>query len=379
MEIKEEIANQDNSIKESAPKEEKKVKLLLLKQEKQKETDLELIDLLKIFAPGTSIRLALDDILRAGMGALIAVDNENLLDIAEGGFKINCRFNSQKLVELAKMDGAIILSNDMKKILYANTMLVPDIGVLTRETGTRHKSAERTARQMKAIVIAVSERKNKITLYYKDIKYELEASSEILRRAAENLQILEKQKEIFNDLLSNLNILEINNLVTTSDVCSVLQRFEMMKRISSLVKKHLVELGKEGIVVSMRMKELTRNLNKEEELILKDYFGQRYTKVGAVLDNMNFDFLLEIQNISRLLFDELYDKPVFPRGIRMLSKTNILEKDLKTLISNLKNLEEILNADEVTLLKVLKKKDSVLFFNKELKTLKEKIMVGKKI
>ncbi len=346
---------------------------------KSEERELELVDVLKIFAPGTSVRLALDDILRAGLGALIVIDKSNLSDIIEGGFKINCRFSPQKLVELAKMDGAIILSNDMKKIIYANVHLVPDIGIPTKETGTRHKAAERTAKQIGTIVIAVSERKNKITLYCRNIKYELGESSEILRRAAETLQVLEKQKEIFNELLSSLNILEVNNLVTTSDVCSVLQRAEMINQISAMVKRYLVELGKEGIVVSMRLKELTRNLNKEKELILKDYFGSKSSRADNILKNMNFDFLLETQNISRMLFDELHDRNISPRGIRLLSKTNLLEKDIKSLINTFKNLDAILNADDESLLKIFKKKEYVESFKKEIGNLKEKIMIGKKI
>jgi diadenylate cyclase len=277
------------------------------------------------------------------------------------------------------MDGAIIHSKDMKRISYANTHLVPDISFLTKETGTRHKAAERTAKQVKTIVIAVSERKSKVTIYYKDLKYELEETSEILRRAAETLQILEKQKEVFNELLSNLNILEINNLCTTNDVCSVLQRAEMINQISAMVKRYLVELGKEGIIVSMRLKELTKNLNKEKELILKDYFGSKYSRAENVLNNMNFDFLLETQNISRLLFYELHDKSISPRGLRILSKTEILEKDIKLLVGYFKTIDAILNAEDEELLKIFKKQEYVDFFKKEIDSLKEKIMVGKKI
>ena len=299
------------------------------------ENEINLIDVLKKFSPGTSIRTALDDILRARMGALIVADNEGLLDIVEGGFKLNSKFSQQKLVELAKMDGAIVLSYDLKKILYANTLLSPNIRLSTKETGTRHKAAERTAKQLRTIVIAVSERKNKITIYYKDMSYELEKTSEILRRAAETLQILEKQKEIFDDLKINLNILEINNLVTISDVCDVLQRIEMLKRISDMVRRYLVELGKEGIIVSMRLKELTKNLNKEREMILKDYFKSKYFKVNAILENLNFDFLLETSNLLKILFGESPES-ISPKGIRILNKTNLSEKDIKLLMKNFK-------------------------------------------
>jgi diadenylate cyclase len=146
-----------------------------------------------------------------------------------------------------------------------------------------------------------------------------------------------------------------------------------------MVKRYLVELGKEGLIVSMRLKELTRNLNKEEALILQDYFGSKRTRAETILKNMSFDFLLEPQNISRMLFDELHDRPVSPRGLRILSKTEILEKDIKLLIATLKTLDKILSADEELLTKTFKKAEYLPFFRKEIENLKEKIMVGKKI
>ena len=341
--------------------------------------ELTLVDLLKIFAPGTAIRLAIDDIQKAGMGALIVIDTKNLSEVVEGGFKVNCRFSPQRLIELAKMDGSIILSEDMKKILSVNTMLIPIISVMTKETGTMHKAAARTAKQCNAIVIAISERKNKITLYYRDIKYVLEDTSEVLRRATETLNILEKQRELYDDLLLNLNVLEMTNLVNISDVCGVLQRLEMIKRISFMVKRYLVELGKEGIVFSMRLRELTNNLNNEKELLLKDYFESKYSRISSTLENMNFDFLLETSNISRMLFEEVHDKTISPRGVRVISRTNLLDKNKKLLLSNFKNLDEILNADDEALLRVFKKEDLLDFFKEELKEIKEKIMSGKKI
>lgn len=343
---------------------------------KQKPTFLEVLGKL---SPGKSLRTALDDILEGKTGALIVVDCPELENLMDGGFKINCRFTPQRLAELAKMDGAIILSDDLKKVISCNVLLVPKSEIPSNETGTRHKAAERIAKQINTLVMAVSERKNKITLYYGDIRYELSGSSEILRRAAETLQILEKQKDIFNDLISNLNILEINNLVSTSDVCSVLQRLEIVNRISAMVKRYLIELGKEGIIVSMRLKELTRNLSREEELILKDYFGSKWSKSDAILESMSFDTLLETHNISQMLFNELNDKSISPRGLRILNKTNLSEEDIKFLITNFKKLDKILNANEETLIKVFKRSEYIEFFNKEIENLKEKILVGRKI
>lgn len=337
------------------------------------------MNVLKLFSPGTSIRLAIDDILRAGMGALIVIDSPNLFDIVEQGFKINSRFNSQKLVELAKMDGAIILSKDLKKILCANSYLFPNTNISTKETGTRHKVAERTAVQANTTVIAVSERRNKITIYHENVRYELEMSSELLRKATETLQILEKQVEIFDDALVNFNILEINNIVTISDVCNILQKISIIKKVSETVKRYLIELGKEGIIVSMRLKELTKNLNINLDKILEDYFGPKYKKVNFMLEEMNFDFLLDLSNIAKVLFEESHDKPIFPQGLRILNKTELFEKDIKILVDNYKTLGQIFNADKKSLVDIFKDEDFVGSLLDDLSNLKDKILAGKKI
>ncbi|MBW6442177.1 DNA integrity scanning diadenylate cyclase DisA [Patescibacteria group bacterium] len=367
--VKEKSSSKNKVEKNRIPLEEKS----LIPEVKKSMTEV-----LKIFSPGTAIRTALDDILRAEMGALIVFETEGLMDIVEGGFKIDCRFSPQKLVELAKMDGAIILSRDLKKIIYANTSLTPEARIVTKETGTRHKAAERTAKQFKTIVAAISERKKKITLYFDNESHFLEETSEILRRAAETLQILEKQREIFEDLLSHLNVLEITNLTTMEDVCNVLQTAEIMRRISENVKRYLIELGKEGMIVSMRLKELTKNLNKEKDSILEDYFGLGWTKKEEILHNINFDVLLETSNILRILFGELHDMPIVSGGKRILSKTNLMEKDIQTLLYNFKTLDKIINLEENSLRKIFNNEDSKIFFLDEIKNLKEKILMGKK-
>lgn len=348
-------------------------------KDKFKNERIDLIDVLKMFSPGTSIRTVLDDILRAKLGALVVIDKEGVSNIVEGGFKINCKFTPQRLVELSKMDGATILSRDLKKILYVNTFLDPSIEIRTKETGIRHKAAERTAKQFNTIVVSVSERKNKIALYFGNSKYILEETSEVLRRAAETLQILEKEKEIFNDSLSRLNLLEINNLVMISDVCNVLQRLETIRRVVDMVKRYLFELGKEGTIVSMRLQELTKNLNPEREMILKDYFKSRSSKAEETLKGINFDFLLETQNILRILFDELHDKPISPQGTRILSKIGLLEKDIKLLMDKFKTLDKIFTLDINSLSNLFKNEEFVNSLKQDLDNLREKILVEKSI
>jgi len=350
-----------------------------MKKKNQDNQDADFTDVLKKFSPGTLIRTALDDIMCAQMGALIVVEKEGLLNICEGGFRVNCKFSPQRLLELAKMDGAIIVSSDLKKIIYANVLLSPNMNIVSKETGTRHKAAERTAKQIETIVVAISERKNKTTVYFKEESCELEKSSEVLRRATETLQILEKQKEIFTDAVVNLNILEINAFVKMSDVCLVLQRIEIIRRISDTIKAYLIELGKEGGIISMRLKELTKNLNSEKEDILHDYFSAEYARVKTTLENMSFDFLIEPLNISRMLFEELHDKEIPSKGLRILSKTNLLEKDVQVLLHNFKTLDKIFNMEKELLLEVFKNENLVDSMIDELAELKEKIMSGKSV
>ena len=109
-------------------------------------------EILKMIAPGTELRLGLENILKAKTGALIVVsDAKEVLDLVDGGFNINQEYTASRLYELAKMDGAIVLSEDLKKILYANAQLIPSSSIATNETGTRHRTAERTAKQTREI------------------------------------------------------------------------------------------------------------------------------------------------------------------------------------------------------------------------------------
>ena len=340
----------------------------------RKQKKLIKLNLLKKLSPGTSLRQGLDYIIQSGKGALIVINNGKSLGIFQGGFKINCKFTPKKLLELAKMDGSIILSEDYKKILYANTLLVPDKNLISNETGTRHQAAERIAKQIEGLVIAISEKRRKITIYSDEFSYILQETSELLRRATETLQILEKQREIFNELLSNFNILEITKLVSVRDVCNILKRLEMIKKMSEIINEYIVELGKEGIIVRMRMKELTKDLLKKREEIIQDYFSKP-AKVNQFFENLSFDGLLDEENISRLLFGESFEKGINPRGIRILNKTNLNKNEIKNLIDFFGNLNNILNANEIELKRILK--NNAENFKKELGSLREQILLGK--
>lgn len=334
------------------------------------------LDVLGKLSPGKSLRIALDDILEGESGALIVVDCPELRDLIDGGFRINCKFTPQKLAELAKMDGAIILSDDMKRILLANVLLVPDSKISTNETGTRHKAAERTAKQTGTIVIAVSERRSKITLFYEDKKYVLENSEHLLRRATETLNILEKQREIFDDILKNLNILEVTKLVSAGDVCSVLQRIEVIIKMMDTMKRYLTELGNQGIIIRMRVREIFKGIEALEEAIIRDY-SNKPLNTKKVLDSITFEGVIDTDSLSRMIFETSPDTPMNPRGYRMLEKLNLTEREIKTLVIQFNGFSNILEASVEELNKILKAKAES--FRHELEGFKEQILLGKKV
>lgn len=334
------------------------------------------LDILRKLSPGTGLRDGLNGILRGSMGALIVVGNPNSLNVSEGGFKVNCTFSPKRLTELAKMDGAIILSEDFKKILSANALLVPDRTIGTSETGARHQAAERTAKQIGGLVIAVSERKREITVYYGNLRYVLQNTEDLLRRATETLRILEKQREVFDELLANLNVLEVTNLVFITDVCAILQRMEIIKKMTDIINEYVVELGREGVIVRMRMREVSKGIEREQELIIKDYI-QKPAKIRNFFDNLSFEGLLDVENLTKFLFGKLSETKIIPKGYRLLSKTNLSNEEIDSLIINFKNFDGLVNADEYKLKRILKERAED--FQKEFVKLREQIMIGKKI
>ena len=344
----------------------------------EKEKKFDMIDALRIVAPGTKLREALDEVRKSRKGALIVVDSENLQNIIDGGFKINCKFTPQKLFELSKMDGAIILSSDLKKILQANSLLVPSSQINSEETGTRHKAAERTAKQARTLVIAISERKNTIKVYYNYFSYLLKDTEEILGRAIDKLQILDKQREIYNNLLSNLNKLEITGLVSKSDVSSILQRIEIILNIADVIKKNIIELGNEGDLIKIRLKELTKGIDKDKKLIMKDYIINPIKRMKDI-SKLNFDSLLDTDRISEILFSDIESEYIRARGFRLLEKIDFNDDEIKILINKHENLNKILESSNEELEKIIKNKDKTEKFLKEISVLRENILMEKGI
>ncbi len=337
------------------------------------------LDFLKLVSPGTSLRTVIDDILRSNLGAMIVFNSNSLQNkhLFEGGFRINSRFTSQKLFELCKMDGAIIISQDLKRILYANVVMTPDTSINSIETGTRHKAAERTAKEGQTFVIAISERRKKTTLYHYSSRYYLKSTEELTRNTTSNLQVLSKQRELLNEHITNLDLSEMSELVSVSDVCQVIQRSEMILKISESMKRTFTELGKEGNIMHMGYREILRGVEKTENEVLRDYLNMPLKRAKTLLSNLTFEGLLETETIARLILEKPLEEIVSPRGYRFLSHLSLSSKEISQLIRTNSNLANILESGVSALEPIFKGQSSAVY--EEIRRLREQIISGKTI
>jgi diadenylate cyclase len=323
-----------------------------MRQERLK--DDVMLDILKMMSPGTPLREGLENILRARTGALIVIgDSQEVLNIVDGGFFINKEFTPAQLYELAKMDGAIIVSKDLKRILYANALLIPDSSIITDETGTRHKSAERVAKQTGEVVICISQRRNIITLYMNSKKYILRDTYTILTRANQALQTLEKYKAVLDGAMNNLSVLEFEDIVTLDDVAIVIQRTEMVMRIVAEIDRYICELGNEGRLISMQIEELLSNIEEDGLLVIEDYMVQTDNKTSESIMRqirfLKYEELMELtyicQNMGYYGGNGAFDINISPRGYRIMSKVpRVPISVVRKLVDAFYNLKGILRA-----------------------------------
>ncbi|HHV28027.1 DNA integrity scanning diadenylate cyclase DisA [Acetivibrio mesophilus] len=312
-----------------------------------------IIDVLRMLAPGTSLREGLDNILLARTGALIVIgDSEKVLSLVDGGFHINKEYTPAHIYELAKMDGAIVLSKDLKKILYANALLVPDTSIPTGETGTRHKTADRVAKQTGELVVSVSQRRNIITIYMGSRKYILRETPVILAEANQALQTLEKYKSVLLEAINNLSVLEIEDIVTLDDVGFVLQRTEMLMRVAAEIERYISELGYEGRLISMQLDELLANVDTDELFIIEDYAIRTDLRSDEILEKLrqlSYDELMNLVNICNTLGyssnADAFEMVISPKGYRLLSRIpRVPVSIIRKLVDKFSNLQGILNA-----------------------------------
>ncbi|WP_263117913.1 DNA integrity scanning diadenylate cyclase DisA [Cellulomonas fimi] len=304
-------------------------------------------------APGTELRDGLERILRGRTGALIVLGHDATVEsICSGGFELDVEFSATRLRELAKMDGAIVMDPDRGRILRAAVQLLPDASISTSESGTRHRTAERVAKQTGLPVISVSASMRIIALYVEGQRHVLEDADAILARANQALATLERYKSRLDEVAGTLSALEIEDLVTVRDVCVVVQRLEMVRRISEEIAGYVVELGTDGRLLSLQLDELTGGVGSDADLVVRDYVDtarRTQEQVQTALAALDSTELLDLSAMARVLglpsAVEVLDSAVAPRGYRLLSKVPRLPAAIvDRLVGHFNGLQKLLAA-----------------------------------
>ncbi len=318
------------------------------------EAQLRLRATLASMAPGTALRDGLERILRGRTGALIVIGYDKTVEsISTGGFALDVPFTATGLRELAKMDGGIIVDKDLTRILRAAVHLMPDHMIPSEETGTRHRTADRVARQTGHPVISVSQSMQIIAAYVGDIRHVLEDSGQILSRANQALATLERYKLRLDEVSSTLSALEIEDLVTTRDVAVVAQRLEMVTRIAREIEDYVLELGSDGRLLSLQLDELITGVDNERELVVRDYQPASRRKrspeeVLGDLEALSPTDLVDIAAVARALglgANEHLDGAITPRGYRLLAKVPRLPGTVvDRLVEHFGSLQKLLSA-----------------------------------
>lgn len=331
------------------------------RQRPKKSIDVAMNDALRLVSPGTPLREGISAILQSGNGALICIGDAKLLgDLSEGGVELNAPFTPQLLYELTKMDGAILLSDDGSRIIYANRFLTPDNSISTYETGTRHRAAERIAKEGHSVVIALSERRGSVTLYVQDRKRILDSIATLLNKATQAIQALEKYLGVMQEALVDLSAREFEDMVTIFDVCKAIQRCELARRIAAEIEPYIIELGTEGRLIEMQLKEMVTPLS-EAEMIIKDYYrekpGLQFELVVERIREISESELLKLASVSQALGYganiKNIDTYLSPRGYRLLNQTRRLTPQIiDNLIHRFGTLQQLMRATQEEFMEV---------------------------
>ena len=306
-------------------------------------------------APGTELRAGIDDVIRSKEGALIVLgDPEELAFLYSGGMKLDLAFRPQLLYELAKMDGAIIVSPDIGRLAYANVQLMPDPTIASSETGTRHRTAERVAKQTNALVISISQQRETVTVFLGQRRYQLEVVADVLAKTNQALATLETYRQRLDHVLTRLTALEFQNAVVLDDVLVVLQRAELTTRMAEEIERACVELGSEGRMIRMQLEELVGEVPREKTAVVYDYHSQggvEATREGLqALTELAYKELLEFELLAVLGYPATtnpLDHSVQPRGYRVLSHIPRLpDSVIRHVVERMDNLEAIVRASQ---------------------------------
>jgi diadenylate cyclase len=318
--------------------------------------DKTLLSALAQVAPGTPLRSGIDDVIRAQHGALVVVsDPQELAFLFSGGMRLDLPLTPQLLYELAKMDGAIIVNNDLSKLVYANVQLMPDPTIPSDETGTRHRTAERVAKQTDALVISISQQRETVTLFIGDLRYQLGEISETLAKTNQALATLETYRTRLDQGLTRLTALEFQSAVTLDDVLVVVQRAEMTTRMAEEIERNCVELGEEGRLIRMQLEEMIGEVPREKVSVVYDYevTGEPANATAALerLAELEYEQLVEFEEVAAILgYDRdvnPLDQSVSPRGYRVLTHIPRLpEGVIRHLVKDFGSLDAVIRASQ---------------------------------
>ena len=319
------------------------------------ERDDALRSVLADVAPGTPLRDGLERILRGNTGALVVIGWDRVVEsLCTGGFPLDVDFSATRLRELCKMDGAVVLSGDGSRIVYSATHLMPDHAVPTDESGTRHRTAQRVARQTGYPVISVSQSMRIISLYVGERRHVLESSGELLARANQAIATLERYKARLDEVSHALSALEIEDLVTIRDAAIVSQRLEMVRRIADEVTGQIIELGTDGRLLALQLDELMAGVDADRRLIVRDYVpsGRRSRAPETVLQELaelSALDLLDVTQVARAMglpsTPEAQDGAISPRGCRLLARVPRLPPPmLEAIVEHFGSLQKLLAA-----------------------------------
>ncbi len=310
---------------------------------------------LALMAPGTALRDGLERILRGRTGALIVLGHDRAVEsLCTGGFPLDVEFSATRLRELCKMDGAVVLSSDGTRIVRANVHLMPDPSIQTEESGTRHRTAERVAKQTGYPVISVSQSMHIIGLYVNGQRHVLDDSGAILSRANQALATLERYKLRLDEVSGALSALEIEDLVTVRDAVAVVQRLEMVRRIADEIAGYVVELGTDGRLLALQLEELMAGVDADRTLVIRDYVpagsGLRQLEDALLeLDALSPTEMIDLVAVGKALgypgASDALDVAVSPRGFRLLAKVPRLPAPVvDRLVDHFGSLQRLLGA-----------------------------------
>src|SRR5207342_371355 len=317
--------------------------------------DPRLLRALDVVAPGGALREGIDNIVHARTGGLIVVgDPGDISHMLSGGIQLDIDYTPAMLYQVAKMDGAIVLNSEATKIVWANVQLMPDPTILSNETGTRHRTAERVAKQTEALVISISQQRETVTVFVGHSRYSLEPIADVLGKTNQALATLETYRTRLEQVLTRLTALEFQNAVMLDDVLVTVQRAELTTRMAEEIERACVELGEEGRLIRMQLEELVADVPDEKAALVYDYHAdggaERTRESLEALAALPYEQLLEFELLAVLGYPATVnplDHSVSPRGYRVLSHIPRLpDSVVRRVVSNLAGLEGIVRASQ---------------------------------